>query len=445
VPLIDRIVGMTCWKTTSTGVYAAVKERLEDFVVEEVLSDGTILEINDPKLKPSGYEGLFTHFLLVKKGISNFEAIWIISKRLKIPLGHIFYSGNKDRDALTIQRMAIWGISPEDLLKLELPDKLKIFSPIRELRRVYVGEHKGNRFKIILRNIHDTAISNLLRILEEIRNDGCLPNFFGYQRFGIIRPITHIVGGLLSKKRYEDAIQIYLGAPGLIDDEIILEAKRLILEGDYQEALRLIPKKGFIFERIMLRGLLRYKNSEKILRTVPSFLLRMFIEAFQAYIFNLLLSRLTRDNISDINRMKNLDLPVIGFRTSLNNISEEIKSLVNEILSALGLNLISFKNNEFPPLSSKGTIRRAIMGIKFEKEQIIKSEGGNINLFLQFTLKKGEYATVIIREIVKEHILEAFLKHLDKKKGMVSYNMRRLLDMIKLFTPEIYDIILRWK
>ena len=51
------------------------------------------------------------------------------------------------------------------------------------------------------------------RITEEIRKQKGVPNYFGVQRFGEIRPVTHKVGEALVKGFTEEAVFIYLGQP----------------------------------------------------------------------------------------------------------------------------------------------------------------------------------------------------------------------------------------
>ncbi len=407
VPEFDKKMGMLCWLTNNDGIYGSVKERYEDFLVEEVLPDGTILTLENPRLKFSGYEGLFTHFVLVKKGIGNFEAVWYLAEKLGVPCGFFFYSGNKDRDALTVQRMAVWGVSPEELLQLKLPETIKIYSPIRELRRIHIGEHLGNRFTIFIRKIAEKDTSKLEKLLTEIENIGYLPNFFSYQRFGLLRPISHYVGKLLLLRRYEDALRLYLASPALIDDEKMLGIKRMILQGDYRNAIRELPRKGFIFERILLNELIKRREPKIVWKKVPRFLLRMLVEAYQAYLFNLTLSKLLIENYDLVK--SNPRIPVIGYNVKVQKIGNTIAKILHDILNEEHFDLRFFKNEDFPPLSLKGTLRYALLRIQFDLRKIIEDSNGHYTCVLRFVLKKGEYATIVLREIFKHYTLMAFL------------------------------------
>ena len=141
----EKFYGMLFWETETTGIKGALKEDYSDFIVEEIQPDGEILSLENPTFNPSGYEGLFTHFVLIKRGIGNYEAIWILAKKLGVPTSWFSYFGNKDRDAVTVQRVAVWGVDPKKLLEIKLPSSMKVIYPVRELRRLNMGQHRGNK------------------------------------------------------------------------------------------------------------------------------------------------------------------------------------------------------------------------------------------------------------------------------------------------------------
>ncbi len=49
----------------------------------------------------------------------------------------------------------------------------------------------------------------------ELEACGGIPNFFGHQRFGTTRPITHLVGKAISKGLFEEAVMIFLAKPSV--------------------------------------------------------------------------------------------------------------------------------------------------------------------------------------------------------------------------------------
>jgi len=435
VPLIDKLIGLNCWILDQPAIDGLIRKRYEDFIVEEILPDGTILSLDNPILKPSGLEGLFTHFILIKKGISNFEAIITIANKLNIPLSYFFYSGNKDKDAITVQRVAVWGVSPETLMRLDLPSNLEIRSPVRELRRIHIGDHKGNCFTILIRDISASDRDLLKEAINEIREKNLL-NYFGYQRFGIVRPITHVVGKLLLMRRYRDAIITYLTAPSLIDDKELLEIKIEIREGNYKSALKKFPKKGLQYEKEIIKNIVRFKEDwVKVMKRIPSFLLKIFVEAYQGYIFNKLISKIICE--SDINLDKktvNKLVPLIGYGMNVDeNSKSHVYSALKDIIEAENISINFFKNKRFPPLSLKGGKRLMFLRPDFKAIKIIENKENKINLRLRFCLGKGQYATVVIREILKQNMIYSQLKqkYHSIDQSIIKKNLDSLLKFIR--------------
>ena len=412
VPIIDRLIGLNCWVLDKPAINGVIRKYYEDFIVEEILPDGTILDLSNPVLKFSGLEGLFTHFILIKKGISNFDAIITIADKLGIPLSYFFYSGNKDKDAVTVQRVAVWGVPPETLMHLDLPPNLEIRSPIRELRRINIGDHKGNCFTILIRDIDQINNELLAEIIKELRQKKLL-NYFGYQRFGIIRPITHIVGKLLLLRRYKEAILIYLTAPSLISDEKLTEIREEILNGEYKSALKKFPKKSLQYEWEITRNIIRFKEDWiKVLKHVPSFLLRIFAEAYQGYLFNRLISKiLYESNEYSVNNSETRLIPLIGYEINQSrNLPDYISNAIREMLIDEGIETHFFKNRYFPPLSLRGGKRPMFLKPNFKEITTLKQTENKLILKLRFCLGKGQYATIVIREILKQNIIYSQLK-----------------------------------
>ena len=73
-----------------------IKQDLGDFVVKEV----SRLEIC--------HEGDYAYFLLEKTNYSTVVALEILSLKLKIPLKNFGFSGNKDKMAITEQKISVY-------------------------------------------------------------------------------------------------------------------------------------------------------------------------------------------------------------------------------------------------------------------------------------------------------------------------------------------------
>src|SRR6476661_3727778 len=121
------------------GVGGAIKQRAEDFFVQEV-----------PLYEPSG-QGEHVYVEIQKVGLTTFEAITRISKALNVSPRGIGYAGMKDAQAVTVQTLSIFGTTPEDVMKLQLPG-ITVRWAIRHGNKLRLGHLKGNRFAIRMRN-----------------------------------------------------------------------------------------------------------------------------------------------------------------------------------------------------------------------------------------------------------------------------------------------------
>ncbi|MEM2755710.1 MAG: tRNA pseudouridine(13) synthase TruD, partial [Candidatus Methanomethylicia archaeon] len=87
-----------------------------------------------------------------------------------------------------------------------------------------------------------------------------------------------------------------------------------------------------------------------------------------------------------------IDIP--GYNTVLNDTDSSI--IILQILKSENINILDFKQS----IEAKGSLRPAIMKIRDLKYKV-ESENNSSTIHLSFTLDRGMYATVLLREIVK--------------------------------------------
>ena len=324
-----------------------------------------------------------------------------------------------------------------------MPD-LKIRVLGRTNRAVGLGDLLGNRFRITIRELccPDPA-ARLAGITEEIVKQRGVPNYFGVQRFGDIRPVTHKVGEALARGKIEEAVFIYLALPFPGEPERTREAReKLWVNRDIPAALKEFPE-YLHYELAMLNYLVEhpgdYAHSFDVLSVN---LKRLFVHAYQSYLFNRILSRrlaaamplhravvgdvvcfareglpdmdkvqeVTSENLEAINRLAGrgrafVTLPLIGFETVLAEGAQG--EIERAVLREEGISPENFRVPENPDLGSRGTRRAALCPVK---PQIRVEE----NLAeLQFVLPKGSYATVVLREYMKSlDVIKSQLKDL---------------------------------
>jgi len=221
---LDRSVGMEYLITDTPGCGGAIKGSAGDFVVSEVFQD-------------LHYEG--GRYLVLEVEKTNWDTHRLIremARQLQISQKRFAWAGTKDKRAVTSQRISIMNLDEQALACLHLPD-LKIRVLGRTNRAVGLGDLLGNRFKIVIRDIScpDPAL-RLEQITEQIKMLRGVPNYFGLQRFGERRPVTHMVGEAMAKGRMEEAVFIYLALPFPAEAEKTrLARERLWAERDIRE------------------------------------------------------------------------------------------------------------------------------------------------------------------------------------------------------------------
>ena len=86
VPQLEYDVGMEVYSTKSEGIGGKIKYFIDDFVVEELLTDGTLAEVNPPteEESPKG-EGPNLICVMVKHKWDTFLAVKEVAKRMSLP------------------------------------------------------------------------------------------------------------------------------------------------------------------------------------------------------------------------------------------------------------------------------------------------------------------------------------------------------------------------
>jgi tRNA pseudouridine13 synthase len=117
-----------------------------------------------------------------------------------------------------------------------------------------------------------------------------VPNYFGIQRFGSLRPVTHEVGLAVVREDWEAAVLAYVGAPDDREPADTREARAYAAETrDWRGALERFPRR-LDHERAMLAALAEGESFRTALERVPTNLQRLFVHAAQSFAFNRIVS-----------------------------------------------------------------------------------------------------------------------------------------------------------
>ncbi|MFW9926219.1 MAG: tRNA pseudouridine(13) synthase TruD [Candidatus Thorarchaeota archaeon] len=435
---LEESLGMKLYSTKSSGIGGKLKTRFEDFIVQEITPEKQVLSIEDwpidasPPQSIDGDRSRFLTFTIQKMGLATMDISNILASSLKISRNYVTYAGLKDKRAITVQTMSVPSSVDELLPSLQL-SRIAI-RDIRYTRKpIQIGDLWGNRFTILLRDITADDDSALAAV-EQIQNTPLL-NYFGIQRFGMTRPYTHLVGKALVQRDFESAVRIMLTTTSEYESEELTDI-RIELEDELtptENTIDLFPQE-LNYEKDVMKYLMNHPGQfEKAIMKIPPKMLTLQVHAFQSYIFNRLISERARMGMS-INRPQvgdfiiKLDEPHSGrdswlfvTESSIEEREKQVESgeyglasaipgyttrlppssqtdILKQILADEGVQLRDFRNENLKALDAPGGLHLTSI--------IISDIGSSISdsgLLVKFSLRKGSYATVVLREIMKNH------------------------------------------
>ncbi|MCD6434403.1 MAG: tRNA pseudouridine(13) synthase TruD [Candidatus Diapherotrites archaeon] len=417
---LSKQFGIEHYSTTCKGIGGRIKYRYADFIVEEVDFENKLCkarrfikekipkEKSMPKL-PKKMEKDYLHLDLEKINKDLNFVIKRVARFLGISRKRIGYAGLKDKRSVSCQRISIYRPNIERLRELKIAGVA--FHRAKESNeRIELGMLKGNLFTVTIRNIkleREEIEKRIKRCFNEAKQG--IANYFGEQRFGSMRAITHIIGRELIKGNFEKAVKMYLTTTFDMEKEEIKNArKKLAKDWDFKKALREFPKEC-LFERAMLDHLSKYpRDFVGAFQKMPKAMRYLFTHAFQSYLFNKVVSERIAQGIGlkpvdgDICKEGIATAPLYGYECKLaKGIPGKIEK---QVLKDEGLKLSDFRVKSFPEISSKGARRKIIFFPKRMKLIEIKKDEFFDDAYkakISFYLPKGCYATVLLREIMK--------------------------------------------
>ncbi|MCO8244645.1 MULTISPECIES: tRNA pseudouridine(13) synthase TruD [unclassified Haladaptatus] len=433
---IERVVGMEYYVSDADGVGGTLRETNEDFRVREIERFDAEPMDSDTGSYP---------YLVVRATLHGWDTndfARSLSSALGISRERVSWAGTKDKRAVTTQLFSLRKVDPGDLPEMRAAE----LEPVgRAGRELLFGDLVGNEFEITVSNPdrpeNADDIADQLREFAGGEDSLAVPNFFGQQRFGSLRPITHEVGLHVVREEWEDAVMAYVGNPFETEPDDTREARQRVEDRapDWDAVLDALPNR-LGFERSMAHRLVENGGTDPedfrdALESLPTNLQRLLVNAAQSYVFNRILSeRLRRGlpfdkpvagdvvcfaeevdgfTVPDMDRQQTVSekrvrtierhcrrgrafvtAPLVGTETEL--AEGEQGDIEREILDDLDLEPHDFNlPGEF---HSTGTRRAILLGSEFSLS--------HDPLSFAFSLPSGSYATVFLREFLKENPLE---------------------------------------
>ncbi len=391
----------------------------EEFIVEEITLDGSVLEVGKNVKKPNAPNGKFCHFVLEKKLWNTSQALNAIARYLRSGRKRFNAAGAKDRNAVTVQLCSGFALKPEQLLSVKIKD-ININGAWLASEKLKLGDLLGNRFTITLTEQNAGGEVSAEKIEKKARESNYLfPNLFGPQRFGSLRQNSQVIGKLFIEEKWNDAVLNFLTyTDGMERNKEAIDArKKLASELDFKAALDYYPS-HLKFERTILGHLVQHPTDYiGALRKLPRHTLLLFLHAYQSYLFNILLRRrIESKTLFDLEKGQRYCEATgdFGFpddsviKTAGGNFTEEVVSgkvfpvanLVGtdseltedekNLLEVEGVAQAQFNLKSMPELSSKGTVRTILAPIS--DFAVLSRDHAKIT----FALPSGSYATVAL-------------------------------------------------
>ncbi|MDD1703420.1 MAG: tRNA pseudouridine(13) synthase TruD [Methanoregula sp.] len=414
---LERELGMQYYASDTPGIAGKLRTNFEDFIVDEIPLEGK-----------GGTEGPYLICRLTKTNWELQHAVKEIARRLNISHRRIGWAGTKDKNAKTTQLISLYKVTPEEIAAFSLKDiSLEVIGHSNE--QLSLGDLQGNRFDLVIRDADPEDLAGRVEEVTKVATQA-LPNYFGLQRFGVIRPLTHRIGEQILHGDYENAVLMYVGQAFPHEPEKIQQVRTLFRESrDSLAALKEMPPQ-MSFERSMLSYLHAnpgdYAGS---LQQLPPKLLSMFVSAFQSYLFNCVLSRRLTDGHT-------LTDPVVGDRLIFANGRTDAVTPAN--IPAVSLHLARGRcsialfmpgKDEIDATTGNDAMReilaehhvaaadfhRASLFVKTKFDGAwrsialktsIESSVEGTDVHLKFTLPPGHYATTVCREYMKTDPLQ---------------------------------------
>jgi len=461
---IERAVGMDYYVSDADGVGGRLRASPEDFRVAEIEAFDTA----PVDAETGGYPHLVCRAELRNWDTNDFASA--LSDSLGISRERVSWAGTKDKRAVTTQLFSVKGLDPDGVPEL---DGATIDVVGRAGRPILFGDLAGNAFEIVVRDASEpeNAASVCADLgafagseARESRRDErasdessgeaseprdgappagettvAVPNYFGQQRFGSRRPVTHEVGLAIVRENWEAAVLAYVGNPHEREPEATQAARAYVDEThDWKGALDRLPR-ALGYERSMCHTLVDNGGETPVdfreaVETLPSNLQTLFVNAAQSYVFNLILSerferglpfdrpvagdvvcfrdadapaglplpdadrtqRVTDQRLRTVERHCErgrafVTAPLVGTETTLAD--GDPGDIERDVLDEVGVSPGDF---DLPgAFDSEGT-RRAM---QVRTDLTLDRDGADLTF--AFALPKGSYATVLLREFRK--------------------------------------------
>ena len=327
------------------GIGGKIRQKTSHFIVEEI-----------PLYEASG-TGIHLYLNITKENMNTRDVQLSLAKLFELDPSEVGKAGLKDKNAITTQTFSVVfdgnQPDPEEIISIvesEIP--VKVNWAKYHTNKIRAGHLLGNRFKITITEPEPNALGKARKIADKIHDIG-IPNYYGVQRTGE-EGENILQGWLILKDRKR------------IDDRWL----RKYLLSSYQSYLcnRYLAErveKG-LFSQLIHGDLAKKHDTGGV----------FWVE----------------EQETEQKRFENKEIsftaPMFGYK--MREAKHEAYALENSILDSVTINKKDFRRHHV-----KGTRRTGRLLPKIDLEET--TDG----LELCFSLPKGSFATILLREFMK--------------------------------------------
>jgi tRNA pseudouridine13 synthase len=388
IPNLDSKIGISVYSTNFAGIGGKIRISPDDFQVSELISK----KVENSIIDQDGY----AVYKLKKKNIDTNHALSTIFAKKGIRLKSL---GLKDASALTEQ--FVCSDNKGRAIEIFSTDKYVLEKIGYVKKPLSKKDMIGNHFKI--------KISECSNSLSSFTEYDKILNFYGYQRFGSKRAVTHLIGKALLKRDFKKAIELILCFTSIYDSKENTEIREKLSDPkNYEKYFDQVPLQMDI-ERIVLKEMIEHGEPIRAIRALPVSLRRFYIQAYQSFIFNQSLSAAFLDG-EDL------------FEAQTGDVCFDHHGIIGKYVKGLDQNLALpfvgysyYKKTRFDFQISKVLQQQEVSPKDFfiKEMQEVSSEGGFRQAAIQcsnysahddvveFSLSRGSFATILLREIMK--------------------------------------------
>jgi tRNA pseudouridine13 synthase len=379
----------------------------EDFEVEE-LADVAL------------GDGPFAVYRLTKRGIGTPEAISSIQRRWKLHRRQISYGGLKDKHAVTRQWVTIHRGPRRDLKQ----ERLALEYQGQSTQPFGPQDILGNRFRIVVRDLAESAAQKLLAQIRSLPSVG-VPNYFDDQRFGSLGVSGEFIAKPWCRGNYERALWLAIAEANPHDRPHDREEKRILREswGKWEACKAALPKSS---RRSIVTFLVDHPTDfRRAFALLPVDLRSLYLAAFQSELWNRCLAAWLRERVP-AEQLRAIELgtgrfpfprelpdghseelfaqqlPLPSARLHLEN--GPLLDLYESVLAAEGTALrelrVKYPRDSFFSKGDRAAMLRVSPDVAADADDELYA--GRRRVTLQFSLPRGAYATIVVKALTAE-------------------------------------------